>query len=86
MNAAEAKKIIYEQEHRLSNGQRFFTQTVSEEYKYIQAQYYLQALEGPEVKVLVEYLNRIQSADNTHCSCYNLSKIALDQYYAAVKK
>jgi hypothetical protein len=56
MDAKEAREIIETQEKQLSNRQRMNTQTVSQEYTYMFAKGYLEALKGPEVKMLIEAL------------------------------
>lgn len=57
MNEAEAREIVKQQERQLNHEKHMNTQTVSQEYAYVHAKGYLAALEGPEVKALIQTLN-----------------------------
>lgn len=72
MNAKEARETIHIQKNMLNHHQRMENQTSGEEYNYIRAHAYLEALDGVEVKALVEALMaaRLALSDVGHTDNY----------------
>lgn len=94
MNAKEAKEIVLYHDNK-SKG-IICSIPASSLGDYYEAKGYLEALEGEEVKVMVEVLEKIEEVE---CECYSsdcccvcllnaqeIAKEALAKYHKAVKK